>query len=275
MRVMQNLEIHLVHSCNLTCESCSHYSNQGHKGILALDVADQWMAAWNRRLMPRVFSLLGGEPTIHPNLTEFVALSRRHWPNSQLRIVTNGFFLHRHPDLPLLLRHDPNHMIYISVHHASPEYQEKLQPVFALMNEWIAKYGIRVGQYESHQYWTRRYKGFGAEMEPYEDNNPRSSWQNCPAKYCRQLFEGMLWKCAPLAYLKLQDDKYGLSDKWRPYLDYRALPPDCTDQELNAFFDREEESFCKMCPATPERMNLPLPFPVKAPRSSLPLLVSV
>lgn len=108
MRDLENLEIHVAHGCNLACESCSHYSNQGHAGLLGLDEADRWMRLWNQRLRPSTFSLLGGEPSIHPQLPEFVALSRRRWPHAKLRLVTNGFFLHRHPTLPLVLRDDPN-----------------------------------------------------------------------------------------------------------------------------------------------------------------------
>src|SRR5262245_30805745 len=110
MSILRNLELHVAHSCNLTCESCSHYSNQGHKGLLALEDADAWMARWNRRLEPKIFSLLGGEPTIHPQLADFITLSRRHWPRTHLRIVTNGFFLHRQPRLPEVLRADPDAM---------------------------------------------------------------------------------------------------------------------------------------------------------------------
>src|SRR5438045_65614 len=95
---IENLEIHVSHACNLTCEGCSHYSNQGHKGMLSLEEAERWMLLWNRRLRPAILSLLGGEPTLHPRLTEFVILSRRLWPASHLRLVTNGFLLHRHPE---------------------------------------------------------------------------------------------------------------------------------------------------------------------------------
>lgn len=63
-----NLEIHVAHACNLACESCSHYSNHGHKGLVS-------------------------------QLTQFARISRQHWPLSTLRIVANGFFLHRHPEL--------------------------------------------------------------------------------------------------------------------------------------------------------------------------------
>ena len=97
-------------------------------------------------------------------------------------------------------------------------------------------------------------------MEPYEDEQPRQSWENCRAKYCWQLFEGKIWKCAPLAYLKLQHAKYQLSDKWQPYLRYQPLHPDCTEEQLGEFFILEEESFCNMCPANPERFELPDPL---------------
>src|SRR5438128_105663 len=96
-RHVSRLELHVTHACNLTCESCSHYSNQNHSGNLSLDDADRWMGGWSKRLVLDEFHLLGGEPTIHPELTEFVRLVRLHWPGTLIRIRTNGFFLHRHP----------------------------------------------------------------------------------------------------------------------------------------------------------------------------------
>jgi hypothetical protein len=260
MKSIRHLETHLVHSCNLSCESCSHYSNQGHKGILSLAEAERWMNLWDRRLSPHTFSLLGGEPTIHPDLTGFVALARRHWPAAHLRLVTNGFFLHRHPALPAFLKRDPNACIYLSIHHDGPEYEEKLRPILELLRSWVRDYGIRVEFYQSFKNWTRRYQGSGNTMEPFRDGQPRQSWEHCPAKYCPQLFEGKIWKCAPLAYLKLQDAKYRLSDSWKPYLQYQPLEPGCTDEQLAEFFLCEEEPSCGMCPANPVRFKLPMPW---------------
>src|SRR5262245_42354681 len=100
MLPITQLELHVAHSCNLTCESCSHYSNQGHKGLLDLATADAWLSSWSSRLAPGHFNLVGGEPTLNPDLSNFVRLARRHWPTAQLRVITNGFLLHRHGDLP-------------------------------------------------------------------------------------------------------------------------------------------------------------------------------
>ncbi|OAI45772.1 radical SAM family protein [Planctomycetaceae bacterium SCGC AG-212-F19] len=259
MRTIENLELHVVHSCNLTCESCSHYSNQGHKGMLTLEDADRWMKPWRGRIKPQTISLLGGEPTIHPELSEFIPLVRQHWPDACIRLVTNGLLLHRHPRLPAMLQRFPS-LLEISVHHPSPEYRERFKSVRKLVDGWVNRYAIQVVFWESYRHWTRRYRGFGSDMEPFEDNRPEQSWQICPAKNCKQLYQGTLWKCAPLAYLPLQAAKYRLSEKWDPYLAYQPLRPDCTDGELDEFLGRESESYCSMCSAYPRRFDLPLPF---------------
>jgi hypothetical protein len=264
-RGIPHLEIHVAHRCNLACESCSHYSNQGHKGVLSLAEAERWMAPWSERLRPQTLSLLGGEPTVHPDLTEFVRLARRLWPAAYLRLVTNGFFLHRHPHLPLVLQQDSNAGLYVSVHHDSLEYRQRLLPIRELLAAWVRDHGIRVEFYESFKSWTRRYHGTGSAMEPYTDSRPRQSWERCRAKTCPQIFEGKIWKCAPLAYLKLQDARYRLSESWAPYLRYQPLDITCTAEELAEFFRREDEPSCAMCPADPERFAPPMPLPLRLP----------
>jgi hypothetical protein len=261
MRPVRQLELHVTHACNLACESCSHYSNQGHIGNLDLAQAERWMAHWSNRLAVETFVLLGGEPTVHPQLSEFVSLARRHWPLANIRLNTNGFFLSRHPDLPLKLAAAGNSHLVLSIHHDDEAYRDRLRPALELLERWQREHGIVVQQWPSHQTWTRRYIGAGSTMLPFEDARPRQSWEICPAKYCKQLYEGKLWKCAPLAYLGLQNEKYGLSDKWDPYLRYQPLDPLCTDEELDRFLAIEDEPACAMCSA--ERRHFTLPNPMK------------
>jgi len=231
--------------------------------MLSATDAAAWMQAWHRRLRPHTVGLLGGEPAIHPDLPEFFAIARRYWPDTRLKLTTNGFFLHRHPTLPAWLRDDGNAVISLSIHHDAPEYLEKLKPVLALLENWGREFGIRIGGNLSFQGWTRRYHGYGDDMEPFKQGQQRKSWEICPAKAAPQLFEGKIWKCAPLAYLKLQDAKYTLSDSWSPYLRYQPLTPECSDMQLAEFFGREDESFCTMCPAEPVKFKLPIPMKLK------------
>lgn len=257
---IENLELHITHSCNFSCESCSHFSNQKIDGKISLESATLWLDNWSKRLSPKVFSILGGEPTLHPELSQFLVTARHYWKDTHLRLVTNGFFLHRHPELPKVLSKDNNACLYVSLHHNSEEYQKAFQPIEILLAQWEHDYHITVRYYESYKYWTRRYFGNGANILPYNDNNPEESWENCAAKKYFQIHNGKIWKCAPLAFLPLVKKKYGLSDDWNEFLTYTPLQFSCTDDELVQFFSQKSESFCGMCPANPVKFDLPLPF---------------
>lgn len=260
----RNVELHLAHGCNLACESCSHYSNHQHAGLLSVGTARDWMGPWQRRLKPAQVSLLGGEPCLNPHLPQHVWLAREMFPSSRLLLVTNGFLLERHPRLPVALR-GTSAVLHISVHHAGEEYQTRLAPVRRLVADWVLRWNINVAWRPSASAWTRRYRGYGSQSRPYDDGDPDRSWQNCPSKWCLQLHEGRLWKCPAIAYLEMQDRRYSLSDEWAPYLRYEPLAPDCTDAELREFVNRRVEPVCAMCPAEPEVFALSLPFRGKAP----------
>jgi hypothetical protein len=266
----RKLELHVAHGCNLSCESCSHYSNHGHSGTVSVEEADRWMGLWSRRVSVERFALLGGEPTIHPQLPRFVGLVRRHWPQTQIEIVSNGFFLHRHPSLPSVLAADRDARLIVSVHHDSEEYQQRLKPVFALLEEWRHEHGVAARIRPAAKNWTRRYEGFGDAMLPFEDGDPRASWEICPARHCKQLLDGRIWKCAPLAYLPMQKARYRLSEKWGPYLAYKALDPGCSHAELEAFAALEDEAACGMCPASERLFELPVPLRRPRPGNNAP-----
>ena len=146
-----------------------------------------------------MLSLLGGEPAIHPDLPAFLAIGSRLLATDADPYRQHGFLLHRHPDLPARMMAAGKAVLEVSVHLHSPAYRERFAPVVELVAQWKCDHGIAVRFIDSHGRWTGRYNGFGAAMAPFTDGAPRESWANCPAK-CRQLFEGGIWKCAPLAY---------------------------------------------------------------------------
>lgn len=257
---LENLEIHLTHSCNLSCSNCSHFSNYRHSGLLAVESAREQFEVWAKRLAPAQVSLLGGEPSIHPRLTEFVYLARECFPDCpKILLVSNGWFLANHPQLPAaLLASDVE--LHVSVHHLGPRYQAKVSEVAALIEKWREGYPFSFVWRESYTKWRRIFPTEGKDLRPYNDMNPRLSWEKCPSKRCTQLYEGCLWKCPQAAYLKLMDKKFSLSEQWSPYLAYRPLAPTCSDEELADFFAREEESICSMCPASIDYFHLPSPL---------------
>jgi MoaA/NifB/PqqE/SkfB family radical SAM enzyme len=252
-----HLEIHVTHQCNLSCDGCLHFTNHRHSGVVPLEALEKSMGLWNTRLIPRSFALLGGEPCMHPELAEIVRMTARMWPHPRTRkeVVTNGLLLHLHPGLPQALA-DTGTRLCISIHgdaSTSPRYQEKIAPALELARRWRDEHGIELAIEPGMQTWFRGYHGFGSEMLPFEDDDAQQSWDQCTTgKECFQLFEDHLWKCAPLAYLPLQDRKFNLSAKWAPYLQYRPLGAQSTTEEIVAFFNRKAESYCAMCPSAPQ-----------------------
>jgi len=245
------LDFHITHNCNLTCESCSDFTNSGHSRMISVEEGKEWMSYWNKRIIPEQFILLGGEPTLHKDLLEFIILSRKMWPLSKLKLTTNGFFLHNHSELPKVLK-ECDVTLSISIHDNSKEYLSKIEKNLRLCSEWKEKYNLKMILDKSFDNWNLIYKGYGPNIEPFEDNDAEGSWDNCfMGGMCFQLHEGKIWKCPPLAYLPMQKKKYGtlLSNKWDPYLEYKPLEPDCTKEELKEFFTRKAEDVCKMCPS--------------------------
>ncbi len=262
MTTIPALEVHVSHACNLSCESCSHFSNHGHKGKPSARQLLTELQPWASRLAPKVIRLLGGEPMLNPELCEIIASVRGLWPASVLQMTTNGLLAKGWDDgelLKVLLVADCH--VHLSIHSQDEEYQQKLMPTWGILERWQLA-GITVSTEDMNKRWTRRYKGYGPTSEPYEDNQPEKSWSICPAREAMQVFEGKLWKCSPIAYLQLQKRKYGetLSAKWDPYLAYVPLEPTATDEELQGFVSKRAEPICCMCPAKPEPFQKPNPL---------------
>jgi hypothetical protein len=252
---LNHLEMHVAHGCNLACESCSHYSG-GHKGVVTREQAVDWMGDWCERVRPAVFKLLGGEPTLNRDLSEILLDAHAIWPESALHFSTNGFYVHRHPDLGATLGM-VNAVVTLSVHSTDPAFMAKLQPNIDLMQRWQKEYGFTLYLGDGTTGWSRRYLGTGADIMPFEEKNPRASWQACSAKHYPQLYDGQLWKCAPMAYLNLTPN---LHPAWDAYRQYQPLSPDCSDEELAAWLKREEEPTCAMCPTKLVAFQKPVPW---------------
>ena len=259
---IEQLELHVTHACNFTCEGCSHYSNHGHTGNISLDDCEEWLYGWSRRVKPKTFTILGGEPTLNKDLPEIVYMVRAMFPDptTGIDVITNATGLHLQPRLPQMLV-ATGATLAVSIHSTEhPNYIKKFKRGYKLAKKWKHDLGVWVEFWDfTNKEWVRQYKGFGDRMMPYEDNNPRKSWEVCISKYAMQLHEGKLWKCPALAYLPMQAKKYNLSDKWNPYLKYQSLDVDCTDEELEEFLNREDESFCSMCPANRDVYTKPDP----------------
>ncbi|MDR1881457.1 MAG: radical SAM protein [Prevotella sp.] len=93
---MRQIEINVVDHCNLCCSSCNHFSNLVEEEYF-LDFEE-----YSRDISRlseicsgnlKVIKLLGGEPLLHPDIVDFIKVTRIHFPYSNISFVTNGLLL--------------------------------------------------------------------------------------------------------------------------------------------------------------------------------------
>ena len=263
-----NLEIHAWHGCNLTCESCAHYSSLGIRGGPTAQMCEEWMERWAGRLRPRTFSIVGGEPTLNRELERIVRSAADLWTSSGIRLVTNGFLLSKHPGLASAMAALRGRaFIEISSHHNSDEFQQRFAPVRTLAERWKAD-GVDIRIISAEARWTRRYAIDGKKID-FLNGSPRSAWEACVGKTCRQIYLGQLWKCPPIAYFGLWPQSIAVDLSWQRLAEaYQPLGPDCSDDELANFLGTEEEEVCRLCPSQLKRFELPNPLKTRRRRNT-------
>jgi len=85
-----NIFLHVLTRCNLRCTHCYINPAQHGDGMLAPDTIERWLAALFHPKRPANLILLGGEPTLHPQLDRVVELVRNRGVAS-VTIDTNGY----------------------------------------------------------------------------------------------------------------------------------------------------------------------------------------
>jgi hypothetical protein len=245
---IEYLELLITHKCNMHCDGCANYSNFNLKREMKFDDNQEYIRLWSRKLAPKSLRILGGEPTLKDDLVDYIWFLHSVWPDADRQLVTNGSFLHRHTDLPDALR-ETNTSLHLSFHSNDPKYLESVRPAIALLKSWD---DVRVS-YSDYRKFVRLYRGMGRTMLPYEDNDAVQSWLHCPARRCKTIAGGRLWKCPPIMGLRSVLEKFGIEDSpdWKPYLAYKGLGLDATDDELKKFLEIGPEHICKMCPKNP------------------------
>ena len=77
---LYHFDIHITDHCNLNCRGCGHFSNLCPPTFLDLDAFRADMAAMAAKLRIEQIYLLGGEPLLHPQVSEFIRAARAVLP---------------------------------------------------------------------------------------------------------------------------------------------------------------------------------------------------
>ena len=88
-----NVFFHLLTQCNLHCGHCYINPEQHGKRAVSLETAGKWLKMLIRQSPKANLVLLGGEPTLHPDLASIVRAARQ-MKYASVTIDTNGYLFH-------------------------------------------------------------------------------------------------------------------------------------------------------------------------------------
>ena len=88
-----NLFFHILTRCNLKCRHCYINPDQHGTETLPLNTIENWLKVFAELGKPANLILLGGEPTLHPDLAAVVKTARR-LQFASVTIDTNGYLFH-------------------------------------------------------------------------------------------------------------------------------------------------------------------------------------
>ena len=228
------LEFYITNECNLTCSNCNRYNNYNFEGNYSWNDHAEEIQAWSRRLSAKTITIIGGEPTLHPELDSWVHGLCQAWPNTPVMIQTNGtvpFDKNRYPEYK-------NLGFGIAIHSK------------AMNKNLTRRWGT--GVFDATEFTECALKDQGSHFTVH-DSDTVLAFNACSMSASHTILNGKLYKCPMVAVLPEFKKQYNvvLTDEQQTLLDsYKPLSVDCPDQDLVEFLNSRHSPIpqCRLCP---------------------------
>lgn len=180
--VLHHLETNIVDNCNLNCRGCSHFSNLfAHDEHVLLETFCRDLRQIAEHTFVAHFYLLGGEPLLCEQLTDYIEFARKELPLSVIEIVSNGLLIPKQSEkfFDCCRKND----ILFSITAYPPTLAMKEKIVQTLEDNKI-KYVFRQDVLD-----------FGKNIDLQGKANPKEAYKRCRESECHFFRNGKLHKC--------------------------------------------------------------------------------
>lgn len=114
------IEFYITNVCDLSCSNCRSFNNFNFTGHYDFDMKSY--QPWSELLNLEWFTILGGEPLLHPNFKSWVEGLRKLWPDAWGKIDSNGSYINKVKNLHQLLV-DNKYFLCINLHDQTRQEQ--------------------------------------------------------------------------------------------------------------------------------------------------------
>jgi len=229
--VLDYMEAEIAEFCNLNCKGCADFSN------LAKEKKFYTIQEYKKDLtrLSELFSsvekirLLGGEPFLNPDLPRYVEITKSIFPDTDLRIVTNGLLIEKIPEETLKTIGSHNCIIDISNY---PPTRKKLPVIKEILKKHNIKYDVGFPM-----------NLFFKTILEKPNENPQQAFNNCIFSRCHMMGHGRISPCSYSHCIGRLNEAFNLD---YPESDTLDLYSDITGEEIIKIFSHPHE-FCKYC----------------------------
>jgi len=232
------LHIHLTDHCNLNCKGCDNFSPLSPKVFADLATFERDCTRMAELALNKLkeIQLLGGEPLLHSQIIDFMRIARYCFPDTPVKIVTNGLLLTKQEktfweaciayNIEIVVTKYP-----IKVNHEAIAQQ-------------VRKQGVRFSFYGSTDKVPKTMQCMPLDLSGSQ--NPRDSFLRCNrANRCISLDNSKLYTCSLIPYVKYFAEHFNLPLACSPQ-DYIDIYKARNIEEIMAFL-ATPMPFCRYC----------------------------
>ena len=241
--MLKNVDYHIIDRCNLNCAGCNDFSplvSPDDKGKSIEQITADFMLLSKIKNEFYILNIMGGEPTLHPELSKILRIARQIFPDNKIRLLTNGTNydkFYRWKDAIVENKID----VVVSVYPYCPDYQERYDKLASILRPEV----------EIDEYWTAAVTdGFNrATFSNQYGVANEEDIQTCTRRFaCPQLKNGKIYLCPFAAQFdKLKTyfgDKITFDYDGKEYLD---LNGDVTPKDFYDFIYGARPLMCNHC----------------------------
>lgn len=186
--VLPKVEMHIMDSCNLNCKGCTHFSPLFEKKQPDFETVIRDVRMLKEKIPHIViFSILGGEPFLNPQIDRYVAEIRKMLPDTYIQIVTNGLLI---PRLSAgILECIRENKIVVQISEYKPTHQ-----MIDRITDTLDQYGIT--------YYIQPYQEKQKFVKPLSLSEASRYPHACISERCVNIWNGRITRCPTLMYIR-------------------------------------------------------------------------
>jgi len=233
--------LNIVDHCNLGCKGCDHFAPIAQERFVSFENIQRDLERMSYLTGGNVtrISIMGGEPLLHPHLKEIIVETRKHFPSTLIRLVTNGILLLKKEESFWEACRENDIVIVNTRYPLNLNYDR--------MQETAASYGVKFEFYEAAG--EVRKTSYKMPLDITGSQDPCISFTNCfhVNRMCL-LMEGKFYACTVLPNVRHFNKRFG-TDMQPEDGDYLDIYNVQSVQEILNFMCTPKP-FCRFCDTT-------------------------